>query len=172
MVDRRPDLSVVAPVYNEAGNVAELARRIVAAVEPVTTRFEVICVDDGSVDGTAEALAELHKADPRIRVISLSRNFGHQQALTAGLDHASGELIVTMDGDLQHPPELIPRLIEAQKTGFDIVNTERVYAAGTGPFKRATSSLFYRWIKWLSRTPIQTGGRSSRRCLPGRAAAT
>jgi glycosyltransferase involved in cell wall biosynthesis len=111
---RRPGsvrlVSVVAPVFNEAALVGEFHRRVVGALSGVP--FELVLVDDGSTDGTAEVLQALAAADRRVRVLSLSRNFGHQVALTAGLDHARGSAVVMLDADLQDPPELIPEMIE------------------------------------------------------------
>jgi len=114
-------LSIVVPCYNEAGNVAELHRRVVAACEPAIPQFELIYVDDGSTDGTFEAVARLRDEDPRVKAVRLSRNFGHQAALTAGLDYASGDAVLVMDADLQHPPELIPAFVAKWREGYEIV---------------------------------------------------
>src|SRR5690242_14529797 len=108
--DSTPLLSIVAPVYNEAGVVDELVRRLHAALADVGP-YELVFVDDASTDGSWERLLALAATDPRLRLVRLSRNFGHQVALTAGLDAARGEAIVTMDGDLQDPPEVIPTLV-------------------------------------------------------------
>ncbi len=114
-------LSIVVPCYNEAGNVAELYRRVVEACEPTMSDFELIYVDDGSADETLAAVASLAQKDPRVKAIRLSRNFGHQAALTAGVDYASGDAVLVMDGDLQHPPELIPCFVEKWREGNEIV---------------------------------------------------
>ena len=106
-----PMLSIVVPVYNEAGNVRVLYDRLVSVLEPLALEWELIPVDDGSSDGTLDELQGLQAADPRVRPISFSRNFGHQVALTAGLDAARGAAVVCMDGDLQHPPEVLPELL-------------------------------------------------------------
>ncbi|MEK6692721.1 MAG: glycosyltransferase family 2 protein [Nitrospirota bacterium] len=112
--------SVVIPVYNEEENIAELYRRLAAVMEKLGS-YEIIFVDDGSKDRSWELIKEFHKKDPRIRGISFSRNFGHHIAITAGLDHAKGEAVILMDGDLQDPPEEIPRLYEKFTEGYDIV---------------------------------------------------
>jgi dolichol-phosphate mannosyltransferase len=135
-------LSVVAPLYNELDLVQEFYRRVCEALDGFS--FELVLVDDGSTDGTAEVLASLAAADPRVRLVSLSRNFGHQAALTAGLDHASGNPVVTLDADLQDPPELIPDMVSLWRDGNDVVYAVRRRRAGETPFKRRTASLFYR----------------------------
>ena len=112
-------LSVVAPLFNEEQTVGEFHRRTQAALEGVP--HELILVDDGSTDGTGAVLTKLAAADPRTRVITLSRNFGHQAALTAGLDHARGDVVVMMDGDLQDPPELIGEMLNEWRRGADVV---------------------------------------------------
>jgi len=118
-------LSIVIPCYNEAGNVAELCKKLGDICEGIDGEVEFIFVDDGSSDGTFDKLKDLAGDDNRIQVISLSRNFGHQAALTAGIDHAEGDAIIVMDADLQHPPELIPRFIEKWQQGFDLVYAQR-----------------------------------------------
>src|SRR5206468_2023855 len=118
--DRRLELlSVVAPVYNEEATLEEFYTQVCGALEGVP--FELVLVDDGSGDGSPAALARLASHDPRVRVVTLSRNFGHQTALTAGLDHASGDAVVMMDGDLQDPPDLIPTMLDHWRTGCDVV---------------------------------------------------
>src|SRR5690348_13258188 len=105
-------LSIVIPVLNEEDNVAVLMRRLLEGTRSLACDLEVIFVDDGSADGSKAAIAKLHQADPRVKMISFSRNYGHQIALTAGMDAASGDAVVVMDADLQHPPELIPQLVQ------------------------------------------------------------
>src|SRR2546430_15876842 len=112
-----PDLSIVVTLYNEAGSVDELYRRAVAVLDPGPRSFELIFVDDGSTDGTFAALERLHAADPRIRAVRFKRNFGQHPAMHAGLARARGDVVVTMDGDLQNQPEDIPRLVEAVEAG-------------------------------------------------------
>jgi len=152
--DRETALSVVVPVFNEADNVRPLWNRLLSVLERFGEPFEVVFVDDGSRDGTFAAVKELHAGDVRVRGISLSSNFGHQIALLAGLRQARG-IVITMDGDLQHPPELIPALIEKHREGYDIVNTRRLDAVDTGPFKRLSSRLFYQVMNHLSDVPVE-----------------
>jgi glycosyltransferase involved in cell wall biosynthesis len=137
-------LSIVAPVLDEQDTVRELHARVCRALAGVS--FELIVVDDGSTDATPEILAELAKEDPRVRPLRLSRNFGHQAALTAGLDHAQGDACVMIDGDLQDPPEVIPDLVEWWRRGSDVVVAVRVERDGETRFKLATARWFYRAI--------------------------
>src|SRR5215210_1447913 len=120
-----PDVSVVVTVYNEAACVEELYRRAIAALDPGPRTFELIFVDDGSSDGTFAALERLHKEDPRIRAVRFKRNFGQHPAMHAGLSRARGDVVVTMDGDLQNQPEDIPRLVEAVEAGNDVASGRR-----------------------------------------------
>jgi len=120
-----PDVSVVVTVYNEAACIEELYRRTLAAVEPGPRTFELIFVDDGSTDGTFAMLERLHRADPRVRAVRFKRNFGQHPAMHAGLSRARGDVIVTMDGDLQNAPEDIPRLVEAVEAGNDVASGRR-----------------------------------------------
>ncbi|NRA08576.1 MAG: glycosyltransferase family 2 protein [Myxococcales bacterium] len=114
-------ISVVVPVFNEAMLLDELRERLTRALENLTRDFEVVLVDDGSTDGTAERVDRIHGEDPRFRCVHLSRNFGHQAAVTAGLRYASGDLVFVMDGDLQDPPEVLPSLIAEWEKGSDVV---------------------------------------------------
>ncbi len=114
-------ISVVVPCYNEEAGLAELHRRVASVCASIGCDWEIVLVDDGSRDGTAAVIRRLASADPHVRGVSLSRNFGHQAALSAGIENASGDAVVVMDADLQHPPELIPRFIEKWQEGFDIV---------------------------------------------------
>src|SRR2546423_11661124 len=129
MDERRLELlSVVVPLRDEEATVRELCRRVDAALAGVP--FELILVDDASADGTAELLDELADADPRLRVLHLSRNFGHQAALTAGLEHARGEAVAMLDGDLQDPPELLPQMLAHWRSGSDVVSAVRTERGG------------------------------------------
>ena len=150
-----PVLSIVVPVYNEAGNVRVLYDRLVAVLEPLAIEWELILVDDGSSDGTLDELLRLQAADPRVRPISFSRNFGQQVALTAGWDAARGDAVICMDGDLQHPPEVLPELVAKWREGYDVVQAIRTDTANVGSIKRLTSALFYCFINWVSDTPIR-----------------
>ena len=162
-------LSVVAPCYNEA----EVIDRFYEALKPVLagiegTTHEILLVDDGSRDATLDRLRALAARDPCVKVYSLSRNFGHQIALTAGLDAARGDAVVMMDSDLQHPPELILRMVQLWREENDIVSAVREQTAESTFFKRLTSAAFYRFINLLSDTPIVPG--ASDFCLLSRRA--
>jgi len=140
-----PLLSIVVPVLDEEGCVEELAQRLRDALAAESIRYEILFVDDGSRDATPERIAKLHAGDPAIKTIRFTRSFGHQAALLAGLQHARGDAVVTMDGDLQHPPEFVPTLVAAWREGADVVSTVRRQPPGaTGGWKEATSRLFYR----------------------------
>jgi len=135
-------LSVVVPLHDEEGTVRELHTRVCSAL--VEAPFELILVDDASRDRTGEIVDELADRDPRVRVIHLSRNFGHQAALTAGLEHARGDAVAMLDGDLQDPPELISRMLEHWRAGSDVVYGLRTERRGEGRVKLATARWFYR----------------------------
>jgi dolichol-phosphate mannosyltransferase len=141
-------LSVVVPVYNEADTLSELYDRITAAVEGVP--FELVFSDNASTDGTAEALRELAERDERVRVVLLSRNFGHQASLTAALTEASGDAIVMLDGDLQDPPELIPEMVDRWRAGADVISMVRTMRPGETRFKRWSARWFYRVLDRLT----------------------
>src|SRR3954447_26446657 len=142
-------LSVVAPMYEEEEIVARFAERVSAALEGVD--YELILVDDGSKDRTAEAMAAVAAGNPRVKVIALSRNFGHQPALTAGLDHARGDAVVMLDGDLQDPPEVIPQMLARWREGVDVVYAVRQQRLGDTPIKRVTARGFYKVFRRLTR---------------------
>ena len=148
-MDREPELlSVVAPMYEEQDTVDPFTERVAAALEGID--YELILVDDGSKDATAAAMARAAAADPRVKVVALSRNFGHQPALTAGLDHARGDVIVMLDGDLQDPPEVIPEMLERWREGVDVVYAVRQQRLGETAFKRVTARGFYRTFRRLT----------------------
>ncbi len=146
-------LSVVAPVFEEADNLVEFHRRTMAALEGLPV--ELILVDDGSNDHSADLLAELAAADRRVMVVTLSRNFGHQAALTAGLDHASGNVVVMLDADLQDPPELIPQMLDRWRAGVDVVYAVRTARAGESRTKLASSRAFYSVFEKLASLDLQ-----------------
>lgn len=152
-----PRLSVVAPLYCEAGNVALLVKRLIAVLSAMNTSFEVILVDDGSSDATWEEIQAECQADARVLGFRLSRNFGHQHALLAGLHQARGEAVISMDGDLQHPPETIPELVAKWEAGFDIVKTVRRDKNVTGFMKRTTSRIFNKIFSFLTQVEIVEG---------------
>src|SRR5216110_2396165 len=120
-----PDVSIVVTIFNEAGSVEQLYRRTVAALDPGPRTFELIFVDDGSTDGTFATLERLHANDPRVRAVRFKRNFGQHPAMHAGFSRARGDVVVTMDGDLQNQPEDIPRLVEAVEAGNDVASGRR-----------------------------------------------
>jgi glycosyltransferase involved in cell wall biosynthesis len=146
-------LSVVTPVFNEEDNVAELHARLVAALDGV--EFELIAVDDGSTDATPARLDQIAQDDPRVQIITLSRNFGHQAAITAGLDHARGDATVVIDSDLQDPPELIPAMIERWREGYDVIHGVRSSRRGETRFKLATARWFYRLLGRLTEIEVR-----------------
>jgi dolichol-phosphate mannosyltransferase len=154
LAPRTPDLvSVVAPVYNEEGTIEEFHARVCAALDGLP--FELVLVDDGSSDGSPMKLTQLAHEDPRVRVVQLSRNFGHQTALTAGLDHASGDPVVMLDADLQDPPELIPTMLDHWRAGCDVVYAVREHRAGESRFKLSTARWFYRLFDKLAQVELQ-----------------
>ena len=160
---QNPLISVVVPVLDEVDCVGELVRRARDALDIAKVRRELIFVDDGSADGTPERIAKLRSEDPSVKSIRFTRRFGHQAALAAGLRFASGDAVVTMDGDLQHPPEMLPDLIDAWRRGADVVYTVRRDSRGrTSRFKRLSASFFYKTLSRLSRTPIVASGADFR----------
>jgi len=143
------EYTIVIPVYNEEENLEELCRRIEGVMVGQGTGYEVIFVNDGSTDSSIGQLTRLHQKNPCFTAIDFSRNFGRQMALTAGIDFARGAAVILMDGDLQHPPELIPELIKKYKEGYNVVYTTREYSAAGGLWKKVTSALFYRFAASL-----------------------
>ncbi|HEX7669432.1 MAG TPA: glycosyltransferase family 2 protein [Polyangiaceae bacterium] len=150
-------LAIVCPVWNEAEVIGAFHTALASALAPVADRYSwsVLYVVDRSPDATLEILRTIAAGDPRVRILSLSSRFGHQASLVAGIDHSDADALVMLDSDLQHPPELIPRLLEEFERGRDIVYTIREDAPGVGWFKRTTSRAFYRLINRLSQVPIQ-----------------
>jgi dolichol-phosphate mannosyltransferase len=146
-------LSVVAPVYDEAAGLAEFHRRVSDALAGI--EFELVLVDDGSTDSTPEILAALAASDPRVKVISLSRNFGHQAALTAGLDSAAGDAVAMIDADLQDPPEVIPTMVDRWRAGADVVYAVRTVRPGETRLKLTTSRWFYRLFGRLAHIDLE-----------------
>ncbi len=151
--DERPELSVVIPAYNEEENLDALYTRLVAALDPLGMSYELIFVNDGSRDRTLPMLQQLAAADGRVVVVDLARNFGHQIAISAGLDHARGDGVIVMDGDLQDPPEVLPQFIAKWREGYEVVYAVREKRK-EGPLKRAAYSLFYRLLKRVSQIDI------------------
>jgi len=164
-----PTLAVVVPVFNEQAALPAFHARLTGVLESLPNAWRLLYVDDGSVDDTPHLLQALSAADERVRVLHLSRNFGHQAALTAGLDHADTELVITLDGDGQHPPELIPEMLRLHAAGYDIVQTQRLDTPGTSAFKRWTAGGFYAFLNRISDTRVEPGAADFR--LLSRAAA-
>jgi dolichol-phosphate mannosyltransferase len=158
----RPELSVVIPVLNESRNVAPLLDRLAPILSGLSTNFEIIYVDDGSTDDTAASISTLAVRQPVVRLVQLARNFGHQAALCAGLAAARGDAVITMDGDLQHPPELIPVLVMEWRGGAEVVQTIRREPADGNPVKRAASRGFYRLLSRISRVRVTPGAADFR----------
>ena len=154
-----PRLSVVVPLRDEEEILPALAARLAAVLDGLQGTWEVVFVDDGSTDGTYGLAVELHSRDPRFKVARLSRGFGHQVALTAGLDLARGEAVITMDGDLQHPPEVIPELVARWEAGDEIVYAVMEERQGESRFKDLTARWFYRVLRGLSEidVPVAAG---------------
>jgi len=153
----RPVLSIVLPAYNEADNLRDACAQLAKVLDSTNLRWEIIIADDGSQDATWSEILALHRADSRVKGVQLSRNFGHQYALFAGLTHAAGDAVISMDADLQHPPELIPELVEQWRAGYKIVNTVRLDPRTLSAFKRVTSALYYTMLSKLSGVPMRRG---------------
>ena len=149
-----PRLTVVVPAHNEVAVLETFHGRLSRVLNELPVDGNVLYVDDGSTDATWRLIEELLARDPRVGAIKLSRNFGKEAALTAGLDHADADAVVVIDADLQDPPELIPSLVEQWRAGFDVVYATRTARAGETGFKRLTAALFYRGMERLSETPI------------------
>jgi len=154
-VDTEPvELSVVIPLYCEESNLDYLFERLETTVVDLSMKYEFICIDDGSKDDTLNRLVQHHHRNPNIKVIALSRNFGKEIALTAGLDYAQGSAVIPIDADLQDPPELIASLVAKWKEGYDVVYAKRRSRQGETWLKKVTATWFYRLISAMSSTPI------------------
>ena len=147
MADSRPTLSVVIPVFNEEETIPELDRRLRGFLADLGVTWEVVFVDDGSRDASAKLLQALAEQEPRYKLISFSRNFGHQIAITAGMDRAEGEAVVVMDADLQDPPEVVRAMLEKWRASADVVYAIRERRLGETWFKRITAAVFYRLFR-------------------------
>jgi len=155
----RPTYSVVAPVYNEEQLLPEFYRRTAAMLEALGEPFEIVLVNDGCRDRSPEIMRKLHAQDPRVKVVNFSKNFGHQLAITAGIDHARGAAVVVIDSDLQDPPEVIPELINRWQEGYQVVYAVRAEREGETWFKQITARTFYRLIARITNVniPVDTG---------------
>ncbi|MCC2545878.1 glycosyltransferase family 2 protein [Hymenobacter sp. BT175] len=153
------DLSVVIPIYNEETNIAALYTRLSGVLDPMNLRYEFIFINDGSRDKSLQLVQNLAARDPRVRYIDFSRNFGHQIAVTAGLDLSVGEAVVIIDADLQDPPELIPGLYQKLQEGYEVVYAKRRSRQGESAAKKATAKLFYRLLASITHIsiPVDTG---------------
>lgn len=151
--------SVVAPVYNEAGNLKRFHQEVMAALDGTGDSWELLLVNDGSTDGSHELMLQLADKDPRLRVISFARNFGHQIAVTAGVDYACGRAVILIDADLQDPPAVMPRMIAKWKEGYDVVYAIRAERRGESIWKRYSAKFFYRLIHRITdiNIPVDTG---------------
>jgi polyisoprenyl-phosphate glycosyltransferase len=152
--ERATVLSVVVPSFNEERVIRQTHQRLLTALTPLETEFEIVYVDDGSTDGTGIILHELSATDSRVRVVRFARNFGHQMAVTAGLDHACGEAVVLIDADLQDPPEVIPQMVALWREGYQVVYGVRRHRPGETFVKRSSAAAFYRLINLMSDVPI------------------
>jgi dolichol-phosphate mannosyltransferase len=155
-------ISIVVPAYNEERNLEVLYARLREQLELLRMHWEIVVVDDGSADGTWNAIAALTARDARVRGVRLSRNFGHQNALLAGLATARGRAVVMMDADLQHPPEIVPQLVKQWQDGYQIVHAIRRDPPSVSRFKRITSRLYYRLFSYLSGVEIEPGAADFR----------
>ncbi len=150
----RPHISVIVPMYNEADGLEQLWSRLVPVLEGLTPEWEILCVNDGSTDNTLAILRAVNAQEPRVRYVSLSRNFGKEAALTAGLFHTQAQAVIPFDADLQDPPELIPALVEQWQKGFKVVLATRQKRMEEGWLKRVTAQGFYRMMSRISTVPI------------------
>ena len=159
LAEEHPIYSIVAPVFNEAETLPHFYERVVKVMEDIGEPFEIVLINDGSRDKTYSILQEIHAKDARVRVIDFSRNFGHQIAISAGLDYAQGDAVVVLDSDLQDPPEVIPELIARWKDGAEVVYAQRAKRKGETFFKLATAATFYRLIRRITAVniPSDTG---------------
>jgi dolichol-phosphate mannosyltransferase len=153
------DLSIVVPVYNEEKSIRLMYDRLLASITVISSNFEIIFVNDGSRDNSFLELVQLSKEDARVKYINFSRNFGHQIAVTAGLDKTKGDAVVIIDGDLQDPPEVIPEMYAKHKEGFEVVYGQRLKRKGESFFKKITAKYFYRILKKITNVniPVDTG---------------
>jgi len=147
--------SIVVPVYNEEDILMEFYNRVTSALNSVKERYEIVFINDGSVDGSLAILKAFHAKDPNVKVVNFSRNFGHQLAITAGMDYSTGNAVIVMDSDLQDPPEVIISLIEKWKEGYDVVYAIREARKGETVFKKLTATFFYRLIVKITNVNIQ-----------------
>jgi len=159
---RTTKIDLVIPVFNEAGVIEQFYERISTVLSGIPATFQIYFVDDGSTDGTADSLRSIADSDERVTILTLSRNFGHQSALTAGLDASQGDFVISLDGDGQHPAELIPQMVGLFEQGYDIVQAQRIEETNAFSFKQFTSTGFYTLINGISGTYIAPGAADFR----------
>ena len=149
-----PVISLVVPMYNEARGMALLFERVMPVLSSITPDWDIVCVNDGSQDETLALLKEWHAKEPRVKFLSLSRNFGKEAALSAGLHHAFGQAVIPFDADLQDPPEMIPDMVREWQSGYKVVLATRTSRAGEGWFKRSSAWLYYKFINRVTSIEI------------------
>lgn len=155
-------VSIVVPVYNEQDNIEHFTECTCKVMDSLNYEYELIFVDDGSKDNSRQILPELAAKNPHVHYVFLARNYGHQLALTCGLDSAEGDAVITMDGDMQHPPELIPELIARWEQGYEVVQTIRKTTEGVSMLKKLTSTYYYRLLNLMTDITIKEGGSDFR----------
>ncbi|MFA6074926.1 MAG: glycosyltransferase family 2 protein [Negativicutes bacterium] len=155
-------ISIVVPIYNEEANIEYFSNSITQVMSKLSYDWELIFVDDGSKDATPMLIHQLSLRDCRIKGFQLSRNYGHMAALSCGLDNAQGDAVISMDGDMQHPPEMLPQLLELWEQGYEVVQTLRKSTEGVSLFKKVTSAFFYKLINSMSKVQIAEGGSDFR----------
>lgn len=155
-------ISLIIPAYNEEGNIKEIYDQMTKTMKEINYDYEIIFINDGSIDNTEKCIIDIFENDKKIKLISFTRNFGHQAALIAGYNNCSGDVAITMDCDLQHSPELIKNLIERWKKGFEIVHTKRIDHNQKNIIKKYASKYFYKLFSYLSNIPIEEGSADFR----------
>lgn len=155
-------ISFVVPVFNEEENIHEFHKRLTQVMAPLPYDYEILFIDDGSKDRTSQLIRELAEKDPHVQGYVFARNFGHQLALTCGLDQSTGDAVISMDGDLQHPPEMVPELLKKWEEGYEIVQTVRKATEDATWFKNITSRLYYKLINSMSEVRVTPGGSDFR----------
>lgn len=158
----RKTVDIIIPVFNEGEVVLEFHNRIRDAIEKLSYDFKIHFINDGSTDDTGDYIRQIQQTDSTVHVLEFTRNFGHQAALTAGIDHSNADILITIDGDGEQPPSLIPDMLNLYEQGYEVVLTQRVPDPNQFWFKRWTSRLFYRFMNWISETQLQPGSADFR----------